>query len=105
MEPDDCPVVCTRTTGKRIDIRRTELCDKCPRRRKKQDFERNTIRLWEEWMPFECEKLNVQDFVNALYAMRQIRERDEQVTIYYGRLIGIYEEESDRYDRLTKAVS
>ena len=105
MEPDDCPVVCTRNAKKRIDINRTELCDKCPRRTKKRDFERNTLRLWEEWMPDECGDLKFQDFVTELYTARELRERKELITRRYGLMIGIYDEESDRYDRINRAAS
>jgi hypothetical protein len=101
MMPDDCPTVCTRSKKKRIDIRRTELCDKCPRLIKKRDFERNVVRLWEEWLPNECDRLKVEDLVNALYMTRQLRGHEDEATLYYGRLIGIYEEEEDRFERLS----
>jgi hypothetical protein len=96
----DCPQVC-RWQKPRIDIRRNRLCEKCPRRLRRNEHKRATERLWEEWMPDESDGLEfeqIQDHLNAVLSFRDTSRKETPATI--GRFLGVYREEEDRHERL-----
>lgn len=95
---DDCPIVCRNAP---IDITRTAYCEECPRTRKRNEFKRQTERLWEAWN-IPASSANFDTTLDTLYQLLNNKDEPKQLPIYYGHLLPIYQSEDDRYDRMNK---
>jgi len=80
------------------------LCKTCPRRAKKKEFERSTIREWELWL--KPKDLKTVDFVSVFECLKTILTikdaSPEQMTAKTSILVNVYESEKARYDKMTR---
>lgn len=70
--------------------------------KKRNEFRRRTERLWETWSIGETVKFDV--VLSTLHRLLAVRDRPETLSIYFGQLLGIYENEDERNKRINDAT-
>lgn len=105
VEYDDCPQYCPKEPKeKQYDIYRRELCKACPRRIKKLEFERATIREFEKWLkPNDLRKVSFEKVFETLKTILAVKDLPpDKMTAKTSILVGVFESEKQRYEKITR---
>jgi hypothetical protein len=105
IETLDCPVVCSRSKTA-IDINRTSYCEKCPQTLRQKEFQRETERLWEQWMPNQASSINFDAMrfqLNAVLTARSPPETELPALVFH--YATVYDAEKARYEQLERSLN
>jgi hypothetical protein len=101
---DDCPVKCPINKFRTYDAYREDFCSTCPRIIRRENFKREVIRNWNRWLSDDQRfGLNFDEVLAEVFRTSSLRGSDpENINLSASILVGVFEDESDRFDKQSR---